>query len=272
MASNDNKSLNTMIGLVLVVAVIVGGLLYFYGRPDKQDDKSVTLPTPIPQSADEQDEPEQPEAPVYEAPKPEPQEEPLSRLEESDNQVMKALGKLSADAVALTVPEEVIRKFVRAVNAVEEGKVVHEYRPIVSPAPPFIVQSRANSSEQTQYTLSAENYQRYDNYVAALTSIDSDALAAFYKRFYPLLEEAFAEMGLKKGNFHTVMLGAIDRVLAAPVIDDEVVLVRPKVFYQFADADMEKLPAVHKLMLRMGPDNSRKIQASLERLRIKLIQ
>ena len=97
-------------------------------------------------------------------------------------------------------------------------------------------------------------------------------MAALYKRFYPLLEEAYREMGLKKGNFHTVMLGAIDNLLAAPVVEQDILLVRPKVFYQYADPALEKLPASHKLLLRMGPDNTRRLQESLKNLRAKLAE
>src|SRR5690606_41117701 len=123
---------------------------------------------------------------VYEAPEPEPQEEPLPILGERDANVLSSLEELSDAGVKLVVPEEVIRKFVRAINAAEEGKAVHEYRPVVSPAPPFKVERQASGADQLQtYRLSEENFQRYDKYVETFTAIDPAALAASYKRYYP---------------------------------------------------------------------------------------
>ena len=274
MANEQNKSITTTVVLVLVAAVVVAAIVFVYWRPAKEEDKNVSLPPPLVQTEPEQAPEPEPTRPVYEAPEPEPQEEPLPELGNSDQSVLDAFGKLAADAPSLIVPEESIRKFVRAVNAVEEGKVVHEYRPLVSPAPPFQVERDGTVEEQQvqQYTLSEENYRRYDKYVATFAAIETDALAALYKRFYPLLEEAYREMGLKKGNFNTVMLGAIDNLLAAPVVEQDILLVRPKVFYQYADPALEKLPASHKLLLRMGPDNTRRLQESLKNLRSKLAE
>lgn len=274
MANEQNKSITTMVVLVLIAAAIVAAVMFLYFRPAQEEAKTITVTPPAVQPATPETVEPEPVRPVYEAPKVEPQEEPLPALSESDNAVLAAFNKLSADAAKLIVPEEAIRKFVRAVNAMEEGKVVHEYRPLVSPAPPFQVERQGTMPDEQvqQYRLLSENYKRYDKYVATFAMLDTDALVATYKRFYPLLEEAYREMGLKKGNFHTVMLGAIDNLLAAPVKDGDVLLVRPKVFYQYADPELEKLPATHKLLMRMGPDNTRSLQASLKTLRIKLTE
>lgn len=271
MASEQNRSITTMVVLV-IVAVIIAGVAFFYLRPapEEEKEKPLVMSVPNPQAESAVAE-RKPITPAYEAPTPEPQQEPLPALSESDASVLSGFDKLTTEATKLIVPDEVIRKFVRAVNAAEESKVVHEYRPLVSPAPPFQVELHSTATDQArQYKLSPKNYQRYDQYVSALTKMDTDALVAVYKRFYPLLEEAYGEMGLKKGNFHTVMLAAIDNLLAAPVIDGDILLVRPKVFYQYADPQLEKLPATHKLLLRMGPENARSVKARLKELRDKL--
>lgn len=273
MANEQNKSATTMVVIVVVAAVIVAGLLFFYLRPTAEVEQPLVTPAPNPQAESPAVAEREPITPAYEAPKVEPQEEPLPPLNESDDNLLTAFDRLATATSELIVPDEVIRKFVRAVNAAEEGKVVHEYRPLVSPAPPFQVERFTTAEDQVaQYKLSAENYQRYDQYVSTLAKMDTDALAGVYKRFYPLLEEAYGEMGLKKGNFHTVMLAAIDNALAAPIIEGDVLLVRPKVFYQYADPKLEQLPATQKLLVRMGPENARSVKASLKALRDKLVE
>lgn len=211
----------------------------------------------------------------YQPPEPVEQVEPLPALGESDTSVIAALAQLRGEGlVNLLVPQELIRKFVLAVNNIAEGKVIHEYRPVVSPPPPFAVEAfnvTVGGNPVEQERVAQPNFERYEPYVTTLALIDSDAAVAVYRRFYPLMEEAFRELGLKKPNFHSVMIAAIDNLLAAPDAQGDLLLVRPKVFYQFADPALEQLPPTHKLMLRMGSENARSVKASLRQLRARLV-
>lgn len=269
--SRSTRTMGILVALAVVAAAIVF-FLYFRAAPEPVETEEVATSMPVPQDvpvvADEERAPRD----VYEAPEPEATAEPLPPLGESDANVLSSLQGLSTQTLKYAVPEEILRKVVRAVNAIEEGKVVHEYRPIVSPAPGFIAESAAPATAERpeQFRLSPENYQRYDDYVTLLAMLDADALAAFYHRFYPLLEEAYAEMGLKKGNFHSIFIGAIDEILSAPVVEGDLALIRPGVFYKYADPELEKLPPYRKLLLRMGPENTRSLQTSLRALRAKI--
>jgi hypothetical protein len=273
---SSQKSSTTMV--IIVVVVLVAVAVAFFLLRDKKPLEPATQVTPIavtPQA----DVPEEPQviqpATVYESPQPVVQVEPLPNLNESDASVLKALKELRGESLlALVVPQEVIRKFVMAVNGVSEGKVVNEYRPIVSPQPPFQVEKftvMVDGAMVEQERIANSNYARYETYVTTLALIDMDTAVAIYKRFYPLFEEAFKELGLKKSNFHSIMIAALDNILAAPDVQGDILLVRPKVFYQFADPALEKMPQTHKLMLRMGPENARSVKASLRQLRAKLI-
>ena len=44
-------------------------------------------------------------------------------------------------------------------------------------------------------------------------------------------------------------------------------LVQPRVLYQFADPQMEALSAGEKLLIRMGPENARKVKEMLREVR-----
>lgn len=222
------------------------------------------------------------EKPVYEDPVSAPEPEPLPDLNQSDTFVMAALQGLSIDGlVELILPEEILRKTVRAVDALEGGRVVTDYRPIVSPQGSFIADTLqvkvaagelGSTEEVEQYRISAKNYARYTVYVRVIAALNTDAAVNTYKRFYPLLNKAYQELGLGKGNFHSVLVRAIDHLLAAPDADASMSLVRPKVYYQFADPVLEKLPETHKLMMRMGLDNEQQLKQSLRGIRLKLIQ
>lgn len=269
------SSPTTMI-VIVVLAIILAAAAFFYLRDDAPaESQTVVTPVAVTPITEATAPAEATPKPVYEPPQPVVEVEPLPTLNESDAGVLAALQELRGEGLLkLIVPQEVLRKFVLAVNGLEEGKVVHEYRPVVSPPPPFIPEKFSVMVEGVavdQERISANNYQRYEPYVTTLALIDPDAAVALYKRFYPLMAEAFKELGLKKSNFHTVMIGAIDNLLAAPDVQGDLLLVHPKVFYQYADPALEKLPQTHKLMLRMGPENARSVKASLRQLRARLV-
>ncbi len=44
-------------------------------------------------------------------------------------------------------------------------------------------------------------------------------------------------------------------------------LTQPKIFYEFADPDLERLPSGQKLMLRIGNENAARVKAKLSEIR-----
>jgi hypothetical protein len=268
--------------VVVVVAVgAIGAVGYFFigdqiGKPPQLHD--LPNPAPLQQVAV----PQPLEKPVYDEPVPDPIPQPLPDINQSDATVLAALKALNVNGlVEMIIPQDILRKFVRAVDVLEEGKLIQDYRPIASPQDAFAADafkvkvSGGELGEQQdveQFRISPKNYLRYTLYVQVLSGLESDAAVTLYKRYYPLLNRAHQELGSGKGNFHSVLIRAIDKVLSAPEAGGDILLIHPKVYYEFADPALEKLPEAHKLMLRMGPDNAEKVKASLRNLRAKLLQ
>jgi len=270
-------------GVILVAAGAIGTIGYFLmDEEQKRPPKLHELPMPVPVQPAGTPEPVTAGKPVYDEPQPAPAPQPLPDLDQSDASVLAALKGLNINGlVEMIIPQEILRKFVRAVDVLEEGKVVTEYRPVASPQGTFAVDafkvkvSGGELGEQQdveQFRISPKNYLRYTLFVEVISALDSDASVALYKRYYPLLNRAHQELGSGKGNFHSVLIRAIDKVLSAPDANGDMILIHPKVYYEFADPALEKLPEAHKLMLRMGPDNAEKVKASLRNIRVKLLQ
>jgi hypothetical protein len=269
---------------VVIVAVgAIGAVGYLFigdqiGKPPKLHD----LPNPVPLQQVATPDAQPLEKPVYDEPVPDPVPQPLPDLNQSDTTVLAALKALNVNGlVEMIIPQDILRKFVRAVDVLEEGKVVRDYRPIASPQGAFAADafnvkvSGGELGEQQdveQFRLSPKNYLRYTLFVQVLSGLESDAAVTLYKRYYPLLNRAHQELGSNKGNFHSVLIRAIDKVLSAPEAGGDILLIHPKIYYEFADPALEKLPETDKLMLRMGPDNAEKVKASLRNLRVKLLQ
>ncbi len=271
-------------GVVLVAAGAIGTIGYLMVAGDaKRPPKLHDLPNPVAVQPNTTPDIAAPlDKPVYEEPIPAPVPQPLPDLDQSDAPVLAALKDLNVNGlVEMVIPHEILRKFVRAVNVLDEGKVITEYRPIASPQGAFAADSFnvrvsggevGEQQEVEQYRVSPKNYLRYTLFVQVVSAMDSDASIALYKHYYPLLNRAHQELGMSKSNFHSVLIRAIDRVLSAPNANGDMLLIHPKVYYEFADPALEKLPDIHKLMLRMGPDNAEKVKASLRNARTKLLQ
>ena len=115
--------------------------------------------------------------------------------------------------------------------------------------------------------MSARNAGRYDSAVALFTETDPQMLAALYRRWYPLLQQAYEDLGYPDRYFNDRMVAVIDDMLRAPDVRDPIVLVQPKVLYQFEDPKLEQLSSGQKLLLRMGPAHATAVKARLRELR-----
>jgi hypothetical protein len=112
-----------------------------------------------------------------------------------------------------------------------------------------------------------DNAARYTTYVRALEAVDSAKLVAIYVHFYPLFQQAYAELGYPSRYFNDRVFEVIDNLLAAPEIKGPIALTQPKVLYEFADPALRDLSAGQKTLVRMGPENEAKVKAKLRELK-----
>jgi hypothetical protein len=116
-------------------------------------------------------------------------------------------------------------------------------------------------------TMAPRNADRYAPYLQVLQRVDPRALVAWYVRHYPLFQQAYRDLGYPKGYFNDRLIVAIDDMLAAPAPATPVQLVQPKVFYRYADADLEARSAGQKLLMRLGPADETLVKSKLRVLR-----
>ncbi len=280
---SGSMSLVAKLGVIAIAVVAIVGVGYYFLKDDfTRPPKMHQLPTPAPAGSAVAPGVANTTKPVYDEPEVVPTPIPLPDLDQSDASVLAALKILNINGLAeMIIPQEILRKFVRAVDVLEDGKVVNEYRPIASPQGIFVADSfnvkvsggeLGEQQDAEQYRVSPKNYLRYTLFVQVISALDSDTSISLYKRYYPLLNRAHQELGSGKGNFHSVLIRAIDKVLATPEVNGDLLLIHPKVYYEFADPALEKIPDAHKLMLRMGPDNAAAVKNSLRNIRVKLLQ
>ncbi len=156
---------------------------------------------------------------------------------------------------------DLARRFVALVYNMAEGSLPHKYLPLVA------LEERFSVIKKGGLIIDPKSYQRYDIYAEAFSALDSDHVAAVYRYFWPVFQKAFQELGEPKKSLHLETLKAIEHVASSPVIEGDVRLVQPAVYYQFADPELEKLTALQKQMIRMGPKNSALVITKLEEIK-----
>ena len=117
------------------------------------------------------------------------------------------------------------------------------------------------------------NAQRYEPYVAAFAQADPQRVAAAYRRFYPLFQQAYAEIAGGDAYFNDRLVAVIDHLLQAPepaqprqVVDGADGKVR------FADPVLEALSVGQKALVRLSPDQRERVKRQLRSLRGALAQ
>ena len=260
--------------LVVIVLLAAGG--YYFWNSSDDDAAAERTEVPLPAPAPEQPlvteanvpEPETPApAPVPEpAPAPvteQPKTEPLPELNSSDTYVHdKVVAVANGMAIdALLNNTDMLRQFVVFVDNLAQGHVVRKASPLHAPEQSFTVSDITNKTY-----LNPDSYHRYDIYADFLAGMDETQLVATYHRLQPLLEQAFAELGYPDATFNGRLEDAMQEMIAAPVIEQPIELFSISVNYQFVDPKLEALPDAQKLMIRMGPENSRKVKKVLRQL------
>ena len=259
-----------LVSFILLTAVATAAGLYWWKR-------SVDLERAIrpQQPAAAVAEPAAPETVPLEMLNPVPQEQPtpeapvkpLPALNASDEAVVDALGVAAGrQAMAdLLVSDDLVRRFVATIDNLPRKKVAERLVPLRRP-----VGQTVTNGEGAFVSLSPNNYVRYTRYARFAQSTDAKQLVAAYTHFYPLLQQAYAELGYPKKYFNDRVIEVIDDLLAAPEVKDPIDLLRPKVLYEFADPRLEELSAGQKIMIRMGPDNAAAIKSKLSEIRGQL--
>lgn len=273
-----NETARRWLVIAIVIAVAAAAYFYFSRRQEPAEPVSGSLPPPVSTPAG-------PRHPIdaVERPAAEPDDDAaavseLPPLPDSDGAVEDALsGVFSREAVLgiLSVGDHV-RRFVATVDNLPRKQAPSRMWP-VNPTPGrFVVEE-----EDGRSWLSTENFGRYTPFVDLATSADAASLVALYVRLYPLLQQAYEELGYPDQHFNDRLVDVIDHLLAAPEprgrielvlpeLDPSVEVERPWVLYRYADPALQSLSAGQKILIRMGGDNAGRVKALLRELRSRL--
>lgn len=277
----DEKSGTNIAFIAIAVIALLAASSYFYFTSDNTEELDPVIMTPVelPETL--------PETPIEQAPIEEPQQivaavdddvvptgepesndetiaaEPLPALAESDDFIEnKTLAIANGMKIApMILKKDIARQFVVFVDNLAQGELVRKASPLKGPETEFSVSEITN-----KIFLNPDSYHRYDLYADFVAGLNEKDLVATYTELKPLFAEAFAELGYSDIDFDNRMQAMFTMVENAPIIEDPIELSSVTVNYHFADPNLEALPNAQKLLLRMGPENTRKIKAAVKKL------
>jgi Protein of unknown function (DUF3014) len=242
-----------VLAAVAVVAAIGAG--YYYWRTQGSPEPPAPPPAPVAGGAQAQ----HPLAPLAGA--------RLPPLADSDGAIGTAIAALvHASALPeLFYPDRLARRWVATIDNLPREQVAVDVRAMRPPGGPL-----ATRGEDESLTIAPDNSARYARYMTLLAAVDVGEAAALYRRFYPLLQEAYEALGYPGQYFNDRVIVVIDHLLATPDVAEPIRLAHPSVMYRFADPKLESLSAGRKALLRIGRDNAAEVKKKLRALRAEI--
>lgn len=249
--------------IVVLLLVIAGGVVLLTGiwPPKGEPTPTATAPPPEPppspiMTAIEEPAPEPSEPPP---PPPEPVEDPLPRLEESDDAVRDAVGDIPLGTAGqqYLMPGNIIERSASLIYLMAQGDVPYKLLPVSRPKAAFPIRD-----DGTQVVTDPAGFERYDALTQWLQSLDLESLLSSLEWFIPLFKEAWSYYGEDPAAFDMAVVITLDLVIATPEIDlSEARLTRKEAVWIFEDPAIEGLAPIQKQVLRMGPENAKILKA-----------
>ena len=275
---NNNQQLYYA-GIAAVVVVTLIALWLLLGK-DEQAQPVNPLPPAVTEAPVQIPEPEPEQEPVTESAEtaaaaepvtavPEPiveLEAPLPALDESDPDVKQRLLALDwrAGLGGLFVTDDALRNFAVQIDNIAQGQLAASH-PLLQP-----LEQSFSVADEDNMQLDDSSFARYQPYIQLLESVPPQQLVQLFNYYEPLLQQAYAEQGYPDELFKNKLIAAIDQLLATPEVEYPLALKRPSVVYIYADPAIEQLPAAQKQMIRLGPDNQKRVKAILIQFRQQL--
>lgn len=189
----------------------------------------------------------------------------LPKMEDSDTAAWTALSSLfqGEGGLALLLRDHLIQRLIAQVDNLDKASVPPTALAL-RPLPGSLQVEPGEGGER----IAAANAARYAPYVQAFTALDPAAAAQAYKRFYPLIQQAYVDLGKPDGYFNDRLVSVIDHLLDTPELAQAPLLQRDeRGRYRFVDATLQSRSIGQKALLRMEVAQARAVKRQLRAIR-----
>ena len=253
-------------GLILAAGIGALAAVWFFWLAPRPAAVSATAMPPAVEAAPEGLAPVAP--PEYPVPPPPASAAALPDLDNSDDAFRDALLAVpgAGPLEAMLIPDLLIRRIVVTIDNLPRERVALKLRPLNAAPGAFVV-----DAVDTLPTISPGNASRYGAALAVLQAIDDQTLVALYFRWYPLFQKAYGELGYPGASFNNRVVAVLDHLIGTPNVAEPIALVKPKVYWEYADPALESASSGRRLLWRIGADNREALVAKLIAIRGRIV-
>lgn len=196
------------------------------------------------------------------------QPEALPVLEQSDEAVIEALsGLLGAEELgSVFILEQIVSRIVSTVDSLDSRQIAPLVMPVKPAGGKFMVQGNESP------VIHPDNAARYQRYANVIQAMDAESAMSIYRRYYPLFQEAYEQLGYQDRYFNDRLVEIVDHLLATPATPADIEVIQSESVYVFVDQRMEDLSAGQKILLRVSREQRRVAEQKLGELRGLLAQ
>ena len=242
--------------ILAVLVILIGfGAYYFLIRTKGEKAPSIERPAAqLPLAPSEKPGVEEEKAPLR---------LPPVDLNKSDDLLRQLVQELSSDPrlAAWIKGENLIRKFVAAVDAVANGQSPRAQVDFFSPQGKFNVVKRGG-----KFLIDPQSHDRYNLVSDVFISLNTKSCLRLFRGLKPLFQDAYKELGYPTEDFQDTLIRAIDELLRTPLVEGPIEVEKQVVSYKMVDEELESLNPAQKHFLRMGPENLQVIQTKLREI------
>jgi len=247
MEENRKVILGAVIFFILI-ALGVGIYYVFFREKAKEAPPSPVSEQPTQASV---------EKPLVEEKGPRPVEVALDQSDELVRELARGLSS-NPQMASWLLSKDLIRKFTAAVDNIAQGMSPRAQVDFFSPQGRFKV-----IKKKGLFYPNPGSYTRYNPAVEVFLSLNVKGCVQLYRQLEAPIQEAYRELGYPEQKFDDTLILAIIELLEVPVVQTEMLLEESVISYTISDPELENLSEAQKHLLRMGPENVKKIQAKL---------
>lgn len=183
-------------------------------------------------------------------------------LGNSDESFREAVVNVSKNFGGWFETKDSITKYITLIHDISQNQIIAKNRVFL-----HIPKNGIAKQDSQGLYLTQKGYKRYDHFANAVASINAQKGLDLYLTFKPLFNKVYKKFSYPNAyKVEDIFLKAAANVIKAPVVEGRIALLKHSIFYKFSDKKLEALSDVEKQMLRMGPENTKKIQAKLRQL------
>lgn len=269
-----NRRSRLGIGLSLVgMALLIGALIWGFtvDKPAPSADMPPSAPvSEAPAAITSQSAEDTIESVVL--PEPEPDIPPVTApeptielsLAEANTQLAERLSELQIAPIdeQFARKPNAIERSVAIADILRQGEVPYKLLPVARPKQKFPF-----ADNGLAVTMDPAGFARYDGLTNTLSKLDVNTTITLFREYQSTIEQAWQALGYADKSVEPALLEVLELIMLTPDIQLDARLLRDEANWVYEDESLEKLPALQKQIMRMGPENAERLKALARDLR-----